>query len=146
LGDKKSKNLSKCNTTHKTLSNFTCHPVYPHYLLSLVANCINFYPLYGFLFSNKSQVVQNKSLGARIRIQICKNPVKNRIRIRIRQNPKILGFTQHYYSLPASVGMILGIDLQGLDSFGHFGGRARRLDSKVKKSIQNRPRFLCLNR
>jgi hypothetical protein len=32
-----------------------------------------------------------------------------------------------------SVGTILGIDSQRLDSFGDFCGRARRLDSKVKK-------------
>jgi hypothetical protein len=37
-----------------------------------------------------------------------------------------------------SVGTILGIDSQRLDSFGDFCGRARRLDSKVKESIQNR--------
>jgi hypothetical protein len=86
LGDKKSTNLSICNTTHKTLSNFTCHPVYPHYLLSLVANYINYYPLYGFLCSNKYQVVRNESLGARIRIRIRTNPVNNRIRIRKSQN------------------------------------------------------------
>jgi hypothetical protein len=37
-----------------------------------------------------------------------------------------------------SVGTILGIDSQRLDSFGDFCGRVRRLDSKVKESIQNR--------
>jgi hypothetical protein len=38
-------------------------------------------------------------------------------------------------ALPPSVGSILGIDSQRLDSLGEFPGRARRLDSKVKESI-----------
>jgi hypothetical protein len=45
----------------------------------------------------------------------------------------------------SSVGTILGIDSQRIDSFGDFCGRARRLDSKVKESILNQPRFLCNN-
>jgi hypothetical protein len=49
------------------------------------------------------------------------------------------------FEIRISVGTILGIDLQRLDSFGDFCGRARRLDSKVKESILNRPRFLCKN-
>jgi hypothetical protein len=53
--DANSKNLNNCNTTNKNISNFIYHPVFPHYLLPLVAHYITLLPLHGFLCSNESQ-------------------------------------------------------------------------------------------